>query len=103
MRRKNEIKKAVEQILKEDKLSRTDDCYLIMRVVQILEPKLASETFVNVMTKAKYKGISFESITRARRSFMNEHPELKDAEIEQARREEEEEYVEEYGHGGYTC
>lgn len=103
MRRKNEIKNAVARVLLEEKLARTDDCYLILEVVKHLEPELAGETFAKVMTQAKYKGISFESITRARRSFMNKYPELKDHEIEKARREEEQEYLEEYGHGGYTC
>lgn len=97
MRRKNEIKNAVARVLLEEKLARTDDCYLILEVVKHLEPELAGETFAKVMTQAKYKGISFESITRARRSFMNKHPELKDLEIEQARRKEEENYILEYG------
>lgn len=103
MRRKNEIRNAVAFILWQDELARKDDCYLIMRVVQEIEPELAGQTFANVMTEAKYKGISFESITRARRKYMNDHPELKDAKTEKARREEEEVYREEYSHGGYTC
>lgn len=97
MRRRNEIKKAVANILEQDELARRDDNYLILKVVQEIEPSMASETFVNVMLNAKYKGISFESITRARRKYLNDHPELKDAETEQARREEEENYILEYG------
>ena len=102
MRRKNEIKNAVAFILWQDELARKDDCYLIMRVIQEIEPELAGETFANVMTNAKYKGSSSESITRARRKYMSQHPELKDKETEKARREEEETYREEYS-GGYTC
>lgn len=97
MRRRNEIKKAVANILEQDELARRDDNYLILKVVQEIEPTMASETFVNVMLNAKYKGISFESITRARRKYLNDHPELKDAETEQARREEEGNYILEYG------
>lgn len=97
MRRRNQIKNAVAFILWEDELARKDDCYLIMRVIQDIEPDLAGQTFANVMMNAKYKGISFESITRARRKYMSQHPELKDKETEKARREEEENYILEYG------
>jgi hypothetical protein len=97
MRRRNQIKNAVANILEKDELARRDDNYLILRTVQEIEPIMASETFVNVMLNAKHKGISFASITRARRKYLNDHPELKDAETEQARREEEENYILEYG------
>lgn len=101
MRRRNQIKNAVAFILWEDELARKDDCYLIMRVIQEIEPDLAGQTFANVMMNAKYKGISFESITRARRKFLEKHPELKDDKTEKARREEEENYILEYG--GNKC
>ncbi len=97
MRRRNQIKNAVAFMLWEDELARKDDCYLIMKVIQEIEPELAGQTFANVMMNAKYKGISFESITRARRKYMSQHPELKDKETEKARREEEENYILEYG------
>lgn len=91
------IKQTVYKILQEDEYSRTDDNYLIMRVVQELEPNLAGTSFVNVMQGLKYKGISFEGITRARRKFLEEYPELKEKESELARREKEGEYYLEYG------
>lgn len=97
MRRRNEIRKAVANILEQDELARRDDNYLILKVVEEIEPAMASETFVNVMLNAKYKGISFESITRARRKYLNDHPELKDDKTEQARKEEEGNYILEYG------
>lgn len=53
--------------------------------------------FGYVLQGMKYKGISFESITRHRRKFLEKHPELKDEKTEQARREEEEKYILEYG------
>lgn len=90
------IKKTVYKILQEDTYAREDDNYLIMRVVQELEPSLAGTSFVNVMQGLKYKGISFEGITRARRSFFTDHPELKEEKSEKARREKEEEYFMEY-------
>lgn len=92
-----QIKPTVYKILKEDKLAREDDNYLILKVVQELEPNLASTAFINVMTNLKYKRISLEGITRARRKFFEEHPEYKELSIENARRKEEEEYFIEYG------
>ena len=44
----------------------------------------------------KIKGISFEAITRCRRKFMEENPQLKVQNVEKARREEEENYYLEY-------
>ena len=44
----------------------------------------------------KYKGISFEAITRAKRKFLEEHPDLVDDDTEQIRRQEEQEYEYEY-------
>ena len=93
---KRPIKKTVYKILKEDAYARTNDCYLIMKVVQELEPDLSGTSFVNVMQQITYRGISFEGITRARRKFFEENPELKNAKSELARREKEEEYYLEY-------
>ena len=90
------IRKTVYKILREDEYARKNDCYLIMKVVQELEPDLAGTTFVNVMEQINYRGISFEGITRARRKFFEEHPELKDSKTEVARREKEEEFYVEY-------
>ena len=92
-----QIRPTVYKILKEDKLAREDDNYLILKVVQELEPELAGEAFINVMTKLKYKKISLEGITRARRKFFEEYPQYKELNVENARRKEEEEYFLEYG------
>ena len=93
---KRPIKKTVYSILEKDKYARQDDNYLIMRVVQRLEPNLAGTTFVEVMQNLTYKGISLEGITRARRKFFEQYPELKVVIVEQARREKEQEYYLEY-------
>ena len=96
MSRKREIRKTVYRILEEDEYARENDCYLIMRVVQELEPGLEGTSFINVMQSISYKGISFEGITRARRKFFEEYPELKVDKAEKARRIKEEEYFMEY-------
>lgn len=90
------VKKTVYKILKKDNYARTDDHYLILKVVEELVPELKGETFISVMTGLKYKGISFESITRARRKFLEENPNLKDDTAESSRRNEEENYIVEY-------
>lgn len=96
MNRKRQIKKTVYKVLKEDIYARQDDNYLIMRVVQELEPNLAGTSFSMVMRNLSFKGISLEGITRARRKFFEEYPELKEEKSEKARREKEEEYYLEY-------
>lgn len=96
MSRKREIKKTVYKILQEDEYARQDDNYLIMRVVQELENEVAGTSFANVMQRLTFKGISCEGITRARRKFFEEYPNLKVEEAEKVRREKEQEYYLEY-------
>lgn len=48
------------------------------------------------MDNLQFSGISIESITRARRKFFEDNPELKIAKADQARREKEQEYYLEY-------
>ena len=96
MKQKREIKKTVYRILEKDEYARGNDNYLIMRVVSELEPSLAGTTFVNVMQRLTFRGISFESITRCRRDWGKDYPELKLDKAERARRQKEEEYYLEY-------
>lgn len=91
------IKPTVYKILRTDKMAREDDNYLIFKVVSELIPIYRGETFVKVLAGMKHKGISFEAITRARRKFFEEYPEFKIADVEAARRKEEENYIIEYG------
>lgn len=91
------IKPVVYRLLKDEEYTRVDDNYLILRVIQELEPEFIGSTFFTVMTKLKYKNISLESITRARRKFFEEYPEYKNKITEEARRKEEENYILEYG------
>ena len=90
------IKKTVCKILDENEQAREDDNYLILKVVQVLEPDLAGTTFANVMFNLGYKEISLESITRARRKWAETHKNLLNASTEEARRKEEENYFAEY-------
>lgn len=96
-------KQVVYRILENDEEARRNDNYLIFRTLNEMTG-IDKETGIwNVLNNMNYKGISFESITRHRRKFLEKHPELKDKKTEKARREEEETYREEYSHGGYTC
>lgn len=88
------LEKVVEEILRKDKLSRIDDCYLILEVIRKLYPFEAGKTFAQVMFNAKSKGISFESITRCRRKIQKKYPELKEIETAEIRDEEQKEYRE---------
>lgn len=88
------LEKIVEEIIRNDKLAREDDCYLILKVVEKVYPNEVGKTFADVMFNAKLKGINFESITRARRKLQEKYPELKEAEITQIRDKEQEAYIE---------
>ena len=88
------LEKIVTEILQDDELARKDDCYLILEVIRKLYPFEVGKTFANVMFNAKSKGISFESITRARRKIQRKFPELKDKEISEIRNAEQDEYIE---------
>lgn len=88
------IEKIVEEILRADELARRDDNFLILQVVRRMYPFEVGKTFAAVMFNAKNKGISFESITRARRKLQNKYPELRDEEVSEIRDEEQKEYIE---------
>ena len=87
------LKTIVEKILKEDELAREDDCYLILRTIQHTHPYEVGKIFSEVMMNAKSNGISFESITRARRQVQKKYPELKERDTAMARDNEQEEYI----------
>ena len=88
------LKKVVEGILRKSELAREDDCYLILEVIREMYPFEVGKTFAQVMLGAKSKGISFESITRARRKLQKKYPELKNNEVTEIRDKEQEEYRE---------
>lgn len=90
------IKKTVYKILEKDKLAREDDWYLIQQTLIEMLPCNQGTAFGQVLQGMKVNGISFEAITRQRRKFLEEHPQLKEQNIEEIRRQEEEEYYLEY-------
>lgn len=90
------IKKTVYKILEQDKLAREDDWYLIQQTVIQMLPCNTGTAFGQVLQGMKIQGISFEAITRQRRKFLEENPQLRVENVEKARREEEENYYLEY-------
>lgn len=95
--RKN-IKNTVYEILAEDELARRDDWYLIYKVINKLLHYDYGTAFGQVVQGMRVNGISFESVTRCRRKFLEQYPNLKNKVTEIARRYEEQEYIEEFGH-----
>jgi len=93
---KSETRRIVDRILREDVRAREDDNYLILKVIEKLEPKLAVMRFSTAMLEIKSRKISFESITRARRKFFEENPQFNPKNVDRARRKREEEYYLEY-------
>ena len=94
---KNEIRKVTYKILKEDIRAREDDNYLILRVIEKLEPDLAITRFSTALLELKWRKISFESITRARRKFFEEYPQYRVKNVDNIRKNLEKEYIKEYG------
>lgn len=90
------IKKTVYEILEQDKLAREDDWYLIQQTLMQMLPCNSGTAFGQVLQGMKVQGISFEAITRQRRKFLEENPQLRVQNVEKARREEEENYYLEY-------
>lgn len=82
----------VKDILEQDELARTDDNYLIFRVVQITHPQETGKAFSEVMLNAKSNKINFESIRRCRQKVQEKYPELKDMSTAEKRAEEISEY-----------
>lgn len=87
------IEEIVEQILREDIYSRNNDIYLILRYVLKVYPYESGKKFEEVMTNIEKKGLSFESITRARRKIQNKYPELRNEKIANLRNEKQKDYI----------
>lgn len=92
------IKKVVKSILEEDEYAREDDNYLIQQVLVKMLNCNQGTAFSQVIQGMRYKGISFEAITRSRRKVQEENPSLKNKKAEEIRRIEEENYYAEYRH-----
>ena len=90
------IKNVVYTILEQDELAREDTWYLIERTVIQMLPCNQGTAFGQVLQGMKYKGISFEAITRHKRKFLEKNPQLVTAKNEEIRRNEELAYHMEY-------
>lgn len=93
---RKEVAKTAREVLENEPYARINDGYLIRRVIEILEPELYKKDFRNIMDNIQFTGISVESITRARRKYLEKNPEQKVEKVEKARRLEEEKYFIEY-------
>ncbi len=90
------IKNEVKKILENNPEARKSDMELIIQIADNHLP-VNNMNFRSCCEELESIGISFESITRARRKVQQEYPYLKDKEAEEIRSKEEENYYLEYG------
>ncbi len=90
------IKNDVKKILEVNPGARKSDMELIIQIADKYLP-VNGLSFRNGCEQLESLGISFESITRARRKVQQLYPYLKDKETENVRSKEEENYCLEYG------
>ena len=93
MRKLIKVEEVVEQILRQDKYSRNNDIYLILKYITKVYPYEVGKRFEEAMTNVSKKGLSFESITRARRKIQNKYPELKNDKVANFRNKKKKEYI----------
>lgn len=96
-------KDVVYEILENNEESRSDDLVLIYRVLQKQIGIRCDTPITEVFEYMKEAGISFESITRRRRKWLEEHPKIKQelAMTKIREREEEEYFMENINHIPY--
>ena len=87
------VEEVVEQILRKDEYARNNDVYLILRYISKVYPYEIGKKFEEAMTNVSKKGLSFESITRARRKLQNKYPELKNNKIADFRDKRQTDYI----------
>lgn len=93
MQKLMKVEEIVEQILRKDEYARSNDVYLILRYVSIVFPYEIGKKFEEAMTNVSKKGLSFESITRARRKLQNKYPELKNNKIANFRDKKQKDFI----------
>jgi uncharacterized protein with HEPN domain len=93
MQKLMKVEEIVEQILRKDEYARNNDVYLILKYVSRVYPYEIGKKFEEVMTNVSKKGLSFESITRARRKIQNKYPELKNNKIANFRDKKQKDYI----------
>ena len=87
------VEEVVEQILRKDEYARNNDVYLILRYISKVYPYEIGKKFEEAMTNVSKKGLSFESITRARRKLQNKYTELKNNKITDNRDKRQKDYI----------
>ena len=92
---KKSIKDQVKEILFNYPEANQSDMVLIERFCKETIPRNCN--FAKALEILEEQGISFESITRARRKIQQENPELKDERMAEIRAKEEENYFVFYG------
>ncbi len=93
MQKLMKVEEVVEQILRKDEYARNNDVYLILRYISKVYPYEIGKKFEEAMTNVSKKGLSFESITRARRKLQSKYPELKNNKIANFRDKKQKEYI----------
>lgn len=89
-------KNVVYELLATDEQARKDDWYLIEKVACKMAGTNEYTPFTKIMDLLRKKGISFESITRHRRKFLELNPELNPDNIKKLREDEEILYHDEF-------
>lgn len=98
MRNKKQIKKLVEQILREDRTARNSDKYLYVEVIRRLNPNLLYEPFYKAMESAEIP--CMETVRRSRQWCQAHFGELAaDINVQAFREYEEDDYTEVFVHG----
>ena len=91
-------KQVVYKILDEDEYARENDLYLTFRVLNQMLGINKDTAIWTVLSGMKVNGISFESISRRRRYWLEKHPDIKEQlKATPKREEEEQEYYLEFG------
>jgi len=89
------VEQTVQEILENNLKARNDNFVLVYEVYQKLDIPVKFEFMGLMLEHSKYGLPSFESITRARRKIVKNHPELQSSKkIKEFRKVQEEEYFE---------
>ena len=70
-----------------------EDYTVILKYITKVYPYEVGKRFEEAMTNVSKKGLSFESITRARRKLQNKYPELKNNKIADFRDKKQKDYI----------
>lgn len=89
-------KEVVFEVLESNVEARSNDMELIYQTLKEMLDVNAGTPLLKILTLMKEQGISFESITKWRRKWLEEHPDIKESlEITPFRQEEAEKFIRE--------